>query len=195
MTHPDRRSIRLQGYDYSLAGAYFVTIVTQKRLPLFGQVQEGIALLTPPGEMVKQWWYQIENKFSRVHLDEFVIMPNHTHAIILLTPDLPEGSIRNNPPVGAHLCVRPLDVIDPKNQGGHTGPPLPEIIQWFKTMTTNAYIRGVKQFGWPSFPGQLWQRNYYDHIIRNESDLDNVREYILNNPMSWEQDQENPQIP
>jgi REP element-mobilizing transposase RayT len=62
-------------------------------------------------------------------------------------------------------------------------------------MTTNAYIRGVKQFGWPPFPGQLWQRNYYDHIIRNESELDHVREYIRNNPLSWEQDQENPKIP
>jgi REP element-mobilizing transposase RayT len=68
------------------------------------------------------------------------------------------------------------------------------MIQWFKTMTTNAYIRGVKQSGWSSFPGRLWQRNFYDHILRDEADLDRVREYIRNNPLAWEQDQENSQI-
>jgi len=67
-------------------------------------------------------------------------------------------------------------------------------VQWFKTMTTNEYIRGVKQYGWPPFPGKLWQRNYYEHIIRNENELNRIREYIINNPMQWALDGENPDV-
>ena len=76
--------------------------------------------------------------------------------------------------------------------GAHIGAPLPEIVQWFKTMTTNEYIRGVKTMGWPPFPGKLWQRNYYEHIIRNEAELDRIRTYIANNPTQWALDDENP---
>jgi hypothetical protein len=76
--------------------------------------------------------------------------------------------------------------------GEHTGSPLQRVVQWFKTMTTNAYIRGVKENQWPPFPGKLWQRNYYEHIIRNEKELMRTREYIENNPPKWESDRENP---
>ncbi len=76
--------------------------------------------------------------------------------------------------------------------GEHTGSPLHRVIQWFKTMTTNEYIRGVKQHAWAPFPGKLWQRNYYEHIIRNENEMALIREYIMNNPAQWAMDRENP---
>jgi len=79
-----------------------------------------------------------------------------------------------------------------ENAGGHIGPPLSQVIQWFKTMTTNAYIRGVKSERWPAFAGRLWQRNYYEHIIRNEADLTRFRAYIAANPAQWAVDRENP---
>lgn len=78
--------------------------------------------------------------------------------------------------------------------GEHTGSPLHRVIQWFKTMTTNEYIRGVKQSGWVPFPGRLWQRNYYEHIVRNENEMSRIREYIKNNPARWATDKDNPFI-
>ena len=80
----------------------------------------------------------------------------------------------------------------PGAQGGHAGPPLQRIVQWFKTMTTNEYIHGVKEHGWPRFQGSLWQRSFYDHVIRDEASLNRIREYISTNPLRWDLDRENP---
>ena len=95
-------------------------------------------------------------------------------------------------PVGADLCVCPDDCRHGRTAGEHTGSPLHRVIQWFKTMTTNEYICGVKQHGWTPFPGKLWQRNYYEHIVRNENEMARIREYIMNNPAQWAADKENP---
>ncbi|MFN3920772.1 MAG: transposase, partial [Methylohalobius sp.] len=94
----------------------------------------------------------------------------------------------------ADLCVCPDDQMDAhaNQMGAHAGAPLPKIIQWFKTMTTNEYIRGVKQLGWTPFRGRLWQRNYYEHIIRTEDALRRIRRYIATNPLRWHLDRENP---
>jgi putative transposase len=150
-----RRSIRLRSYDYSQVGAYFVTICTQGRLCLFGDVVYGEMKLNDAGWMIESWWLELRNKFPSVEPGEYVVMPNHFHGIIAI--------------VGADLCVCP-DSGPPK--GAHIGAPLPKIVQWFKAMTTNEYIRGVKQYGWTPFLARLWQRNYYEHIIRNQEDLD-----------------------
>ena len=93
--------------------------------------------------------------------------------------------------VGADLRVRPNTRVCPDSGGAHTGAPLPTIVQWFKTMTTNEYIRMVKHAGWTPFQGRLWQRNYYEHIIRNERALERIRNYILTNPQHWHCDREN----
>jgi len=93
--------------------------------------------------------------------------------------------------VGADLRVRPNTRVCPDSGGAHTGAPLPTIVQWFKTMTTNEYIRMVKHAGWTPFQGRLWQRNYYEHIIRNERALERIRDYILTNPLHWHLDREN----
>lgn len=186
-----RRSIRLKDYDYSLKGLYFITICCQNRVCRFGDIVETKMVLNDAGIMIDKWYNELENKFHDIKCHEMVIMPNHIHFIVEnigLT-------------VGANLCVRPNNNIRPTNnirpnqnesgnlsEGEHIGSPLRGIIQWFKTMTTNEYIRGVKQLGWDAFDGKLWQRNYYEHIIRNETSYLRIVEYINNNPANWKED-------
>ena len=179
-----RRSSRLPGFDYAAAGAYFVTIVTQNRLCLFGEIIDYEMHLNDAGQAIARWWFELERKFTTIETDAFVVMPNHFHGIVTMS----------DPTVGADLCVGlPNEVpMHPTHPGAHTGAPLPTIIQWFKTMTTNEYIRGVKRFGWPAFQGHLWQRNYYEHIIRDEDSLNRIRQYIVDNPARWDSDGENP---
>jgi REP-associated tyrosine transposase len=187
-----RRSIRLRGYDYGQVGAYFVTICTQDRLCLFGDVENGEMRLNDVGSMVQGWWLALPGRFQGLAIDVFVTMPNHFHGIVALE----EGGHVGPPlhhrggtpaPVGADQRVRP-PAANPRIS-------LKTAIQWFKTMTTNEYIRAVKQRGWPSFPGRLWQRNYYDHIIRNERSVQQIREYIATNPAMWQLDQLHPDNP
>jgi len=173
-----RRSIRLKGYDYSQPGAYFVTVCVKDRICLFGDVEQGEMILNDAGNMIKTWWLAIPGKYIHVELDECMIMPNHFHGIIKI--------------VGADQCVCP-DLSEYREKGEHIGSPLPRIMQWFKTMTINEYICGIDAHGWERFNGKLWQRNYYEHIIRDEKELQLIREYIVNNPMQWELDTENPQ--
>lgn len=172
-----RRSMRMQGYDYTQSGAYFVTICTQGRTCLFGDLSGEETRLNDAGEMIERWWLELANKFQSVEIDEYVVMPNHFHGIILL--------------VGANLCVCPDD-RGVGATGAHAGAPLPAVVRWFKTMSTNDYIRRVKDSGWPPFAGRMWQRNYYEHVIRNDKQLDRVRKYIQDNPAKWAEDPENP---
>jgi REP element-mobilizing transposase RayT len=177
-----RRSIRLKDCDYTSPGAYFVTICIQGRLCLFGDVVNGNMVSNDTGKMIEFWWVELIKKFSTVQIDSHIIMPNHFHGIIVL--------------VGADLRVCPDEdkqKIEKSTTGAHTGAPLSKIVQWFKTMTTNGYIQGVKQSGWLPFSGKLWQRNYYEHIIRNDRELNAIREYIWNNPRNWSSDSDNPQ--
>ncbi|MBD3298663.1 MAG: hypothetical protein GF341_08420 [candidate division Zixibacteria bacterium] len=181
-----RRSIRLKGFDYSQRGAYFVTICVQQREFLFGDIVGGTMNANEAGHMVETWWLELNQKFPNTRTDEYVVMPNHFHGIITL--------------VGADLCVcptprqeheitgNPVDLPGSKDEGpagalGAHSAAVPTIVQWFKTMTTNAYIRAVKQDRWPAFPGRLWQRNYYEHIIRDQESLNQIREYISLNPL------------
>ena len=180
-----RRSIRLRGYDYSQAGAYFVTVCTRNRECLFGEIINGEMQLNDAGRMVRHWYRELERKFSDIECDTFVCMPNHVHFIVVN--------------VGADLRVRPdIDAGNQQDehieQGEHIGSPLQRVVQWFKTMSTNEYIRCVKQCGWPPFPGKLWQRNYYEHIIRNDENLNHIRQYIIDNPAKWNVDRDNPEV-
>ena len=172
-----RRSVRLKGYDYSLAGAYFVTICTQNRECMFGKIHNAKMILNDAGRMVEWWWEKLNDKFENIETDAFVVMPNHFHGIILIQNDI----------VGADPCVCP----EPK-PGAHTGAPLHTVIQWFKTMTTNDYIRGIKQRRWPPFEKRLWQRNYYERVVRDDPEMHRVREYVTGNPAGWLEDEENP---
>ena len=187
-----RRSIRLKNYDYASDGAYFMTICTQHKEYMFGNIIDGKMVLNSAGEMIKKWLFELKNKFKDIELDEYTIMPNHIHLIIFIM----------NTVVGADLCVSPeygTKHYSSRNQGRHIGQPLrqqndiPQIIQWLKTMTTNEYIRNVKQNNWKPFDQKLWQRNYYDRIIRNEKELAKIRKYIFENPSKWELDKNNPE--
>jgi len=174
-----RRSIRLQGYDYSQAGAYFVTMCTQNRELLF--VADEVV------DMIQRWWNKLPEKFPGVETDAFVIMPNHSHGIIVtvgVNPRVDSGQTREYGQTHGSAPTNPAPTND--------APTLGTIIQWFKTMTTNEYIRGVKELNWPPFPGKLWQRNYYEHIIRNDRELNAIRQYIIDNPAKWAQDRDNP---
>lgn len=167
----NRHSIRLQGYDYSLSGMYFVTICTQDKLCLFGEVADGEMVLNDAGEMVMQIHNELPNKFSDIQCHEVIVMPNHIHFIV------------EN--VGADLCVCPMNNND---LGEHAGSPLHRVVQWFKTITTNRYINGVKSQGWKPFNRKIWQCNYYEHIIRNEKSNTNITNYIASNPINWKSD-------
>ena len=197
-----RRSIRLKGYDYRQAGGYFVTLVTQGREMLFGDVVNGEMILNPAGEMIVRWWLELPNKFPNVNVDIFMPMPNHFHGNIFILDSTVGADLRVDP----GIINNPASAeIFPVNGGGYVDPPLrrpafesrpnaplSQMIQWFKTMTTNEYIRGVKQLGWKPFNGRVWQRNYYEHIIRNETELDRITRYIESNPARWTDDSENP---
>ena len=189
-----RRSIRLQNYDYSQPGAYFVTICVQDRACLFGDVVDGEMRLNDAGTMVTRWYNELTQKFGDIVCDAWVCMPNHIHYIVMNT-----GLVRpNDDSVGADLCVRPaacrseLGEHAGSKKGEHAGSPLRRVVQWFKTMSTNEYIRGVRQHQWQPFPGRLWQRNYWEHIVRDETELNRIREYIVTNPVRWEMDMLHP---
>ena len=201
MTHYDpnihhRRSIRLKGYDYASAGLYFVTICVQNREMMFGEINNGNMILNDAGRMVERWYYETENKFSDIVCLEMVVMPNHFHCIWQNTSSaavvVPVGADLCVRPSSADLCVRPLiddeHTLNEHTLGEHLGSPLARVVQWFKTMSTNEYIRGVKQLGWPPFDRRLWQRNYYEHIIRNQLAYNNIANYINNNPVRWDED-------
>ena len=155
----DRKSIRLKGFDYSTKRHYFITVCSNFRAPLFGYVRHEKSILNDAGLMVDAYWAHLPDKFPNVKLHAFIVMPNHIHGII--------------------------EIVD---TGGHPGASLHTIVQWFKTMTTNAYIKGVKNHYWQPFYGKLWQRNYWEHIVRNDKNLLFIRDYIINNPKTWEND-------
>ena len=199
---PHRRSIRLKDYDYSLRGLYFVTICTHDHIPRFGDVVEGAMILNSAGQMIERLYKECEHHFDNLRCLDYVVMPNHFHCIFQIietaspkshqqVPPAGVGFARPNPidavpSVGADLCVCPETPAS--SLGGHTGPPLHKIIQWFKTMTTNEYIRGVKNRVFPPFHVRLWQRNYYEHVIRSQHSYDEIVEYIRNNPKQWYND-------
>ena len=159
-----RKIIRLQGYNYSKEGVYFVTIVVQDRLHLFGEIINGKMIFNDAGKMIEKWYLKLEDKFPEIKCDEYIVMSNHFHCLI---------EIRNL--VGSDPRVRPNEIIRPS---------LSRIMQWFKTMTTNEYIKGVKNHHWDKFNGKLWERSFIDRILRN-NEIDIKRNYIRNNPLNW----------
>lgn len=167
MEKTQRKIIRLQEYDYSRAGAYFVTICTQDKVHLFGDICDGKMQLNIAGKAIKKWWLELEHKFDNAKIDKFVVMPNHLHGIIMLVNAKSDKTV------------------------AHIGATLQTILQWYKTMTTNRYIRGVGETGWTPFLRKLWQKSYYERVIRNDDELNRAREYILGNPMQWDRDKYN----
>ena len=176
-----RKSNRLQHYDYSQAGYYFVTICTQNRNELFGEIIDNQVLTNAAGDMVVKTWNELPIFNHGIQIDQFQIMPNHIHGIIVVVGDGPRA-VPNEP--------RPLP--DGQPQGVVPTLSLSDVVHRFKTLTTRLYIQGVRKKRWKPFNTKLWQRSFYDHVIRDEQSLHDVREYIQHNPLNWELDENNP---
>jgi putative transposase len=151
-----RQSIRLQGYDYTTAGAYFITICTHHRECLFGDIVSETMEFNALGNIARSHWQKLSQHHANIIVDEFIVMPDHLHGIIIL-----ESSIDH-----------------PK--------PISEIIRGFKTFSAKAINKARGLRGIP-----VWQRNYYDRIIRDELELNRVKQYIINNPRKWDVDKNN----
>ena len=187
-----RRSIRLKDYDYTQAGAYFITLCVENRACVLGDVIDGEMQLSPSGAIVAEAWEWLAQQYPYVAIDEYVVMPNHFHGIIVI--DAPTvGAVReppNEPPNEPPTIPSPSTptvgaVREPPNK-----PPrksLGRLIGAFKTVST----KRINELN--TTPGiSFWQRNYYEHIIRHENALDRIRRYIIRNPMKWAIDRQNP---
>jgi putative transposase len=275
----NRRSIRLKGYDYRKEGLYFITLVVHDRKQLFGRVINGKVQLNDAGEMIEREWMALKKRFEMIQLHEFIVMPDHFHAILEIIPDATVGSTLVVDPNDKMVdpndkmvdpndkmvdpndkmvdpndkmvdpndkmvdpndkmvdpndkmvdpndkmvdpndkmvdpndkMVDPNDkMVDPNDkmvdpnindigrpQGspqtspqtlpstGESRPRLGDIIMAFKSITTVAYIQGVKNNNWQRFNRRLWQRNYWEHIIRNRNSFHRISSYIKNNPLNW----------
>lgn len=172
-----RRSIRLRGYDYAQAGAYFVTICANHRVCLFGEVADGEMIPSSLGRIVAQCWDDIPRHVARVSLDAAVVMPNHIHGIVLIEHRVEEEGTACRAPTSERF-------------GRPVSGSLPTVVRSFKAASTRLINeqRGT--------PGQtIWQRNYYEHVIRNEASLTRLRDYIAANPARWAEDQLHPENP
>lgn len=155
-SYPQRRHPRLAGYDYHTPGSYFVTVCVQHRLPLLGAVTAGTMHPSPSGMMVQEAWQVLLDRHPGVLLDTAIVMPDHVHAIVVLEDE-----------PGRHLS-------------------LSDVVHRYKSLTTRRYAHGVRDFGWPRFAGTLWQEGFWDHVIRQESELATIRRYIVENPLRWD---------
>ena len=185
-----RKSIRLQGYDYSQAGAYFVTIVTYQRDCLFGKIIDGEMYINDYGKIVQKWWNEIPNHFQNVELGAFVIMPNHVHGIIWITAER-RGEVLS-PRYNPNNNNLDADVDETSNQGGATPPlrkpTLGQIVAYFKYQST----KEMNHIETENAITKFWQRNYYEHIIRSADEANRIHLYIEANPAQWDDDDENP---
>jgi putative transposase len=192
----NRRSIRLKGYDYRSCGAYFITICTHERVCLFGDIVNGRMHLNRAGGIVHQHIHTLPRHFPRLAVDASIVMPNHVHFVLLLhdagrgeasvhlrtssrsNRELPPEAVRPVPadasPLPSPQNIRPAGTVP-----GSVGA----IVQNLKSVTTRRINRMT------GMPGnRIWQRNYWDRIIRNPSEFERVRQYILENPLRWEKD-------
>jgi putative transposase len=174
-----RRSIRLKRYDYSYPAGYFVTICTHLRECLFGDISEGNLMLNAFGDVVMEEWQRTKQMRQNVDLDAFIVMPNHFHGILVLEGTVPPGDRRGT----MHRAPTP----QLEQFGKPTVNSIPTILRGFKSSVT---LRVNMIRGTPKRP--VWQRNYYEHVVRNETDLEELRQYIQNNPLKWLEDENHP---
>lgn len=156
-----RRSIRLPGYDYSRHGLYFITICLQGKACLLGSCDNEQVMLNDAGKMIEYQWAALPERYLGLELHDFIVMPNHFHGIIQF--------VDHHDTTAAKISVG-------------------DVVGAFKSLTTNDYIPNVKQNNWPHFYKKMWQRNYYEHVIRDKESYENISEYIKTNPMKWRDD-------
>ncbi|HEV7669699.1 MAG TPA: transposase [Thermoanaerobaculia bacterium] len=166
-----RQSIRLRGFDYSAPGAYFVTIVTIGRELLFGEIVDREMRRNEYGEVAAACWAEMPHHFSNVVADIQVVMPNHVHGIVTIES-------------GTFRFAKPFDPAAPRIASGS----LPAIVRSYKAAVSRR-INALRE----NPAGQVWQRNYYEHIVRDQGSLEAIRTYIRDNPLAWTTDPENPE--
>ena len=176
---------------------------------LFGDVVGETMLLNEAGAMIKDVWEGLPRRFPSVDVDAFVVMPNHVHGIVVINQPVVDGRVDGDTRsvvgaslVGAHVGGDTRAVVGASLVGAQVdgdtrattrvAPTIGDIVGAYKSITTVEYARGVKARRWQRFHMRLWQRNYYEHIIRDANELDRAREYIVNNPLKWALDRENP---
>lgn len=181
-----RRSIRLKGYDYSQAGAYFVTICTNDKESIFGDVMDKEMRLNECGKITLNCWADLPKHYSQIELDEFIIMPNHVHGIVVFVgAPLAAPGIMAAPGIDVLPGASATKNKAQKKKGAaSSAPTLGDVIRTFKSMSAIAVNRVLDRQGVP-----VWQRNYYEHIIRNENELYKTRAYVADNPLNWETDE------
>ena len=172
--YKQRRSLRLKEYDYSRGGAYFITICTYNRECVLGNVADEEMILNQSGNIVLACWNSLLERYDNIELDKFVVMPNHVHGIIKIIDH-----------VGA-IHELPLQTANTNQKTKRRRMLIPKIVGYFK-MNSSKQINTIRN----STGIPVWQRNYYEHIIRNENKLNKIREYIHNNPIRWHLDREN----
>ena len=172
-TYTRRNTNRIPRHNYSTPGQYFLTICTENRQQLFGTIKNDQMILNGVGNMINLWWQKTFEKYDHTLINEYIIMPNHIHGIMnIVGAGSPRPDNNNNDKIIG--C------------GNHT-PTIGNIIAYFKYQTTKQINESHNT------PGKkIWQRNYHDHIIRNDESLTNIRNYIVNNPATWQFDIENP---
>ncbi len=188
------KSMRLLNYNYASTGYYFITICVRNHELLFGNIIDNKMALFDAGKIIKKFWLEIPQHFDNVELDEFIIMPNHIHGIIIIINNcnrrdeaMPRLYTRNNTPAdtpangkSAYAGKYPqMSIISP--------PPksLPVIIGSFKSISTKTINQKIPNMNF------AWQTRYYEHIIRDEKSLNKIRQYIINNPVKWQTDRNN----
>ncbi|WP_414553131.1 transposase [Anabaena sp. CCY 0017] len=164
----NRRSMRLKNYDYTQNGAYFITICTKNRQCIFGDIKKGEMKLNSLGTIAYNYWQEIPQHFSHIQLDVFVIMPNHIHGILWIDNTITRCN-------------------EQRQYGNMVAGSIPCVIRSYKSAVTKKINQICNQKGASS----VWQRNFYEHISRNEESLESIRNYIINNPLEWKNDHEN----
>jgi putative transposase len=174
-----RKSIRLKGYDYAQPGAYYITICTYQRQCLFGEIIAGIMHLNLISETIQYCWHHLPQHFPFIKLDAFVIMPNHLHGIILIT----DANTNKNQLFKQQIIQPVLSEQIPTLPKGTASGSLGALVQNFKSIVTRRVNRLTRNYG------IIWQRGYYEKIIRDERAYDNIRKYIVENPLKWQDDE------
>ena len=180
-----RRSIRLKDYDYSQEGAYFITICTYKRIEVFGEIKNNDLHINERGEIVQAMWNTLPQRFPGIELDHFVVMPNHVHGIIVRTQQFtPNIEHNNDKALQNKLAI--MSKLSTYRKSPYRSQMLYEMVRTFKSVASYHLRRNGRT------PDFHWQREYYEHIIRNPKELDTIRTYIINNPSRWQQDKLHP---
>ena len=180
-----RRSIRLKGYDYAQEGLYFITICCENRICRFGNIENGEMILNEYGKIAHHEWVKLSERFPNFELDAFQIMPNHIHGIIVLNTVGATLAVAQNDEKTQNDIIAQNDENDIR-AGVNPAPTLFDVVGAYKSLVANGCLEIYKTRN--ETMGKLWQRNYYEHIIRDEQSYQNISNYIINNPVNWAED-------